>query len=110
MAILLPMAEMLTVPFFNSTANSKRKQNCGLKTAKLPPGLVVTFISSSIDCLGAYTYIERSYEDCGPDTVESAAKKCGSASDCRPPSPPPDNKLDPSVQALVSLIFDVAIV
>jgi hypothetical protein len=56
--------------------------------------------------LGSYAYIERSYDD---SEAESSSKKRVSEPDESSPSPPPESKLEPSVQQLMRLIFNVAI-
>jgi len=60
--------------------------------------------------LGAYTYIERSYEnEDDDDTLSSRSDKTLSGSAGKSPTPVPTSKLDPSIQELVKLIFDVSI-
>jgi hypothetical protein len=76
------------------------------KTVKQNQNPVCLYITPLIE-LGAYTYIERSYEE--TDNEDTLTSRSRSESDGKSPSPPPGSKLDPSVQELVKLIFDVSI-
>ena len=103
------MAQTLRRRCVNSNKNSGRKPNLLSKTVKRNQNRVCLYITLLIG-LGAYTYIERSYEeDDNEDTLTSRSGKSRSESDGKSPSPPPGSKLDPSVQELVKLIFDVSI-
>jgi|SRR5271170_5851146 len=103
------MAVILRWRCVNSSKNSGRKLNLLSKTVKGNQNPVCLRLTPLI-VLGAYTYIERSYEeDDNEDTLTSRSGKARSESDAKSPSPPPASKLDPSVQELVKLIFDVSI-
>lgn len=92
--------------WLNSNKNSGKRPNFPSKTVTQNRNLVSPHITLLIE-LGAYAYIERSYEDDDDeDTLTSLSDKTHSGSDGK--SPPP-SKLDPSVQELVKLIFDVSI-
>ena len=103
------MAGILRRQYVNSNKNSGRKLNLLSKTVKRNQNPVCLQVTPLIE-LGAYTYIERSYEEeDNEDTLTGRSGKTGSESDAKSPSPPPASKLDPSVQELVKLIFDVSI-
>src|SRR5271169_1072734 len=103
------MAEILRRHCVNSNKNSGRKLNLLSKTVKRNQNPVCLRVAPLIEA-GAYTYIERSYEEeDDEDTLTGRSGKTRSESDGNSPSPPPGSKLDPSVQELVKLIFDVSI-
>ena len=109
----LPALGLSTLSFDLSMRSSNLRLNLLLRIAVTPPRLVFTSLTSERDTnapRGAYAYIERSYED--DNDLEKSGKSSEVdtlASSDRSPSPPPDSKLDKSVQELVRLIFDVSI-
>src|SRR5947207_10167977 len=102
------MVEISIPLFVSSTPNLEQKRNFISRTVR-PHLDRVSCGSLFALTLGAYTYIERSYEDSSTDTPRSSDERDESVSDDGSPSPPPESALDPPVQALVSLIFDMTI-
>ena len=92
---------------FNSKFKAKTKLRFEDRQSAAKPGARPFTFSYEI---GAYTYIERSYEeDSDGDTQTSPVKQRESVSNSRSSTPQPESSLDPSVQALVLLIFDIKI-